>query len=60
MVLPMRLVLLDEIDIANVLSLVAWTYLEGTQKNTEGVMRKKGDCHVLHEGMVFSCIDVEF
>ena len=60
MVLPIRLTSLEGLDIANVLFWVTWIYDGETQKNNEGVMKRKGNWYVLHKGMLFPYIDLIF
>ena len=60
MVLPIRLTLLEGIDIANVVFWVTQIYDVVTQKYDEGVVKKKGDWYVLHMGMLFSHVGLNF
>ena len=60
MVLPIRLTLLEGLDIANVVICVTQIYDGVTQKYDEGVTKGKGDWYVLHKGMFFPLVDLKF
>ena len=53
MVLPISLMSLEGLDVANVVFWVTWMYDGVTQKYDEGVAKKKGDWYVLCKGMLF-------
>ena len=60
MVLPICLMSLEGLDVANVVFWVTWVYDGVTQKYNEGVVKKKGDWYDLHNGMLFPRIVLKF
>ena len=60
MVLPIRLTLLEGLDITNVEFWVTQIYDRETWKYDEGVTKRKGDWYVLCKGMLFPHIDLIF
>ena len=60
MLLPIRLKLLEGIDIAKVVLWVTRMYHGGAQMYGEGVVKKKGNWYVLHMGMLFPRVDLIF
>ena len=51
---------LEGLDVANVVIWVTWMNFGETWKYDEGVRKRKGDWGVLHKGMLFPCIDLNF
>ena len=60
MVLPIRLTLLEGLDVANIVLWVTWFYFVETWKYDEGVMKRMGDWYVIHKGMLFPCVGLIF
>ena len=60
MVLPIRLTLLEGLDIANVVFWVTWIYDRETWKYDEGVTKRKGDWYILHKVTLFPHVDLIF
>ena len=60
MVLPIRLMSLEALDIANVVFWVTQIYDGETWKYNEGFMNRKGNWYVLRKGMLFPHVGPNF
>ena len=60
MVLPISLISLEGLDIANEVFWVTQIYQGVTWKYDAGVMERKGDWYVLRKGMLFPCVGLKF